>query len=44
MFTPRPRPAEDEERLLDEQILGDEGLRAAASEQPGDGGHKVEQK
>ncbi len=27
-----------------EQILGDEGLRAAATEQPGDGGQKVEKK
>jgi len=30
--------------LLDEQILGDGGLRAAAAEQPDDGGQKVEKK
>jgi hypothetical protein len=39
-----PGPGEDEELLLDEQILGVEGLCAAAAEQPGDSGQKVEKK
>ena len=36
-------PRENEELLFDEQILGNEGLGTARTEEPGDGGQKVDE-